>query len=208
MAYYDLFLRYLEQWGLMDFVLPVLLIFTLCFGILQRLHIFGKATGPADAQGSVPWEPNKKVNMILALGISLAAVLPHFTGQGPDVVVMIAQALPNSFVIIFALILSMLLLTLIGGKSKPKENVVAGFLALIAFVALLGILLQAGGFISLPFLSFVIDPNTLAILIVILVFALVVWFVSKKELTDAERATARNERVPNLRTLMEKLFGG
>lgn len=201
MAYQTL-LQNLQQWGLLDFVLPVLLIFTAAFGILQKIKIFGEGTAAAR-------KPNKKVNLILALGIALGATIPHFTGQGPDIVLIMAQLLPNSFVIVLALMISLLLLSLVSPTMKPSENVSAGILAIIALVALVVVILQAGGIVSIQFLNFLLEPNTLAIVIVILVFALVIWFIQRKELTDAERAAAANEKAfKSLRESFGKLFGG
>lgn len=202
MTFYQTLLQNLQQWGLLDFVLPVLLIFTAVFGILQKIMIFGEGAGTQR-------KPNKKVNLILALGMALGATVPHFTGQGPDIVLIMAQLLPNSFVIVLALMISLLLLSLVSPKMKPSENVSAGILAIIALVALVVVILQAGGIVSIQFLNFLLEPNTLAIVIVILVFALVIWFIQRKELTDAERAAAANKKAfESLRESFGKLFGG
>jgi len=172
------------------------------FGILQKIKIFGEGSDAAR-------KPNKKVNLILALGIALGATIPHFTGQGPDIVLIMAQLLPNSFVIVLALLISLLLLSIVSPKMKPSDNVSAGILALIALVALLVVILQAGGIVSIQFLNFLLEPNTLAITIVILVFALVIWFIQRKELSDAERAAAAQAKAfKSLRESFGKLFGG
>lgn len=195
MAVYEQLLRSLEQWGLLDFVLPVLLIFAVSFGLLQRMKIFGAG---ADAAR----KPNKQVNMVLSLGIALAAVIPHLTGQGPDVIVMIAQVLPNSIVIVFGLFLSLLMMSLVTDKRLGKENVIAGILAIIAFAALLFVILQAGGFITLPFLNFLLEPNTLALLVIILVFGLIVYYVQYEKPADDKKI-----KIDDVKNIFERLFG-
>lgn len=183
----------------MDFVLPVLLIFTAAFGILQKTKIFGEGDGAAR-------KSNKKVNLVLALGIALAATLPHFTGKGPDVVLMISQLLPNSFVIVLALLISLLLLSLVSPKMKPAENATAGLLAVIAFIALIVVIMQAGGIVSIQFLNFLLEPNTLAITIIILVFGLVIWYIQRTE--QPTSATPPPKVLTGLRESLGKLFGG
>ena len=198
--YHTGLLRYLEQWGLMDFVLPVLLIFTTAFGILQKLPIF--------KEGEKKDKPNTKVNMVLALGIALAATVPHITGQGPDVVAMIAKLLPNSFLILMAFILSLLLLSLISEPiSSPLKNFVTGGLATLALVTLVITILQAGGIVTFPFLNFILDPNTLSLLIIILVFVLVVYFIQKKELTPDEKKAAKDASLKDWKDTLGKIFG-
>ncbi len=203
MVYYESFLRTLEQWGFLDFVLPVLLIFTAVFGILQKLQIFS-VPDPKDAKKTIP---NKKANLVLALGIALVAVIPHFTGQGPDIVLVLSKMLPNSFVVLIALLLTLLLLGLVAKPEqllKPGESVLAALIALASFVVLLVIILQAGGLLDLPFLYFLLEPNTLAVLIVILVFALVVWYVSK---TDVEKKP-EEPVFKGLKDTLKALLGG
>lgn len=197
MTFHEVLLRNLQQWGLMDFILPVLLIFTTVFGILQKIAIFKDEKDEK--------KPNKKVNLILGLGIALAATIPHFTGQGPDVVLIISNLLPNSFVIVFALMLCLLLLSLVSPKMTAKDNITAALLAFLAFAMLLVVILQAGGLITVPFLNFVLEPNTLAILIIILVFALVIWYVTKKP--ESELIAEEKEPLAGLGKFLKKMFG-
>ncbi len=199
MSYHQTLLRNLEQWGLLDFILPVLLIFTSTFAILQKLQIFKEKQGTTDVV-------NKKVNLILALGISLVAVSPHFTGQGPDIIVILANMLPQSFVVLLAFLLCLALTPLMTDKKAPKENPLIGILVLVAFAALIAIILQAGGFITLPFL-FLIDPNTLSIVIILIVFALVVWYIGKKDKPAPQPGQPPSEPFKNFKEVLQKLIG-
>ena len=81
----------LNNLGVMDSLLPFLLIFTIVFAVLEKTKIIG--------------EGKKQFNVIIALVISLMVVIPHVTGNyppGQDAVQTINNALPNVSVVIIA----------------------------------------------------------------------------------------------------------
>jgi hypothetical protein len=80
----------LEQLGLLDVLLPFLLIFTITFAVLQKSRILG--------------EDSKRFNTIVSLVLALAVVIPHVTNPGgpADVVVIINAALPNVSLLMIA----------------------------------------------------------------------------------------------------------
>ena len=59
------FLTSLESYGLLDALLPFLLIFTVIFAIMQKTKFLG--------------EGKKNFNVVIALVIALIVVLPHVT---------------------------------------------------------------------------------------------------------------------------------
>lgn len=177
MADYRTLLITLDQWGLRDLLLPFAIIFTLCFAILQKLAIF--KTGGKDA--ATQNKPNKKVNTILSLAIAAASLTPHFTGRGFDVVIFINTFLPNSFLLLFVVLLFLALIGTVSEVSgkKPSTHPLMGMLAILSVVSLIVIILQSTQQINYPFLNFLNDPNTQAIAIVILVFVLIIWYINK-----------------------------
>ena len=85
MAYFNLeyILQLWESWGLMDVILPFLLIFAVVYAALTKVKIFG--------------EQKDRIHIIIALVIALAVVVPHVTYMYPpesDVVNIINTALP------------------------------------------------------------------------------------------------------------------
>lgn len=201
MAQYQQVIALLDQWGFRDLFIPFAIIFTLVFALFQKLQIF-KAK---KADGSEEQKADKKISTILALGISAASLIPHFTGQGPDVVVFINNYLPNSFLLIFVVLLFLALIGSVGGKVTGKDNPLVGLIAIASVFVLVLILLQSTQTINYPFLNFLNDPNTQAIAIVILVFGLVIWYISSTEKTDEER-----KKIPltKLKEALGKILGG
>ena len=64
MAYFNLeyILQLWESWGLMDVILPFLLIFAVVYAIADKVKLLGE---------------NKNTHIILALVMALAVIMPH-----------------------------------------------------------------------------------------------------------------------------------
>ncbi|MBI4141579.1 hypothetical protein HY484_01495 [Candidatus Woesearchaeota archaeon] len=202
MSRHQTFLFLLDQWGLRDVLLPFVLIFTFTFALLQKISLFKQGGTGGDAN-----KPNKKINAIIAAGIGLAALIPHFTGTGFDIIVFMNNFLPQSFLL---LLVVLLFLALVGtvtklDDTKPSTHPLVGMIAFAAVLVLVLILLQSTQQINYPFLNFLNDPNTQAIAIVALVFILLIWYITKKELTPQERATKKT--FDSFKKLMGKMFG-
>ena len=165
----------LNTLGLNDVILPFLLLFAILFGVLQKVSIFTEKVG-ADTK------PNKKINAIIALAISLLVVIPHVTGGYPggvDIVDLMNRFLPQSTFVLLAVIIVLLLLGLVGvGIPSGVTWIVGG----IAVLALAGIILFAVTPNRLPaWLSFLSDPALQALIIVLIVFGLIVKFVTSDD---------------------------
>ena len=89
---------YFQQWGVMDFLLPFLLVFTIIFAVMQRTKILGD---------------KKNYNVIVALIVGLLFVVPHIMGSYPlgyDPVQVMNESLP-----------SISLVAVASTKRKPPE---------------------------------------------------------------------------------------
>jgi hypothetical protein len=163
---------YWQQLGLVDVILPFLLLFAVVFGILQKVAIF---TDEKDKT-----KPNKKVNAIIALALALLVVIPHVTGGYPggvDIVDLMNRFLPQSTFVILAVLMVLLLIGLIGAEIP---NAVSMLVGLIGVVAVGFIVLNAVSPYQLPlWLQFLDDPSFQALLIILIVFGLIVWFVTR-----------------------------
>lgn len=96
---------FLEQYGVVEIILPFLLIFTMVFAVLQRIKLFG--------------DNKKNIHVILALILSLITVIPHFTGRYPanyDPVNIINALIPSAGVIAVVVILLLFLFGIFGSK--------------------------------------------------------------------------------------------
>ncbi|MBC8500851.1 MAG: hypothetical protein ISS25_02235 [Nanoarchaeota archaeon] len=180
----------LEQIGLVDVILPFIIIFTIIFAALQKSHILGK--------------DSKKFNVVIAMVMGLAVVIPHVLwgsptlsgGQYPylsngmlDVVQVMNNALPNVSLVAIAFIMIMLILGIIGGDVNFAGTSLGGIAVVISIIAVLIIFLAAADvFTFLPWwLNWIYDPYVKEVVVVILVFGIIIWFITKDDRTSAER---------------------
>lgn len=98
----------LAQWqaaGVFSYALPFLLIFALTFGLLCRINLFSTKTAEGD-------KPNKSINAIIALSVSLMALQFDFVS------LFFSEIFPR-----FGVALSIILVILIlGGLFMPMGN--------------------------------------------------------------------------------------
>ncbi len=172
------FLIQLEQFGLLDAIIPFLLIFAIIFTVSSRTKILGE---------------NKSVHMLVAMAIALLVVLPHIMGsypEGQDVVKIINEAVPNVSLVIVILIAGLILAGLFVKQEgdMPFKGGFFSFLALGAIVYIFG--LSAGWWNGIGVLSFLSNPDIQAVAIIVLVFGLVIFMIT----ADKPMDTARNFR--------------
>ncbi len=156
----------LQNFGVVDFLLPFILVFTIVFAVLQRTKILGD---------------NKNFNVILALVLGLLFVIPHITGTYPlgyDPVAVMNQSLPSISLVAIAAIMLLLLMGIFGTDfSKTAAPIIA--LVAIGFVAY--IFGAALNFWTGPSDAFSWwSPDVTELVIVILVFGLIVWFITRE----------------------------
>ncbi len=166
----DVFLM-LEDLNVMDSLLPFLLIFTVLYAILNKTKIIG--------------EGRKNFNVMVALVLSLMVVIPHITGKFPDPtrdpVVIINTAIPNVSVIIIAVLAVLLIIGIFGKNLDIAGSSLAGWVAIGAFLAVAWIFGSAAGLFGdgfFPLPSFLQDSDTQALLVMILVFGLIIMFIT------------------------------
>ncbi|MBS3176110.1 hypothetical protein J4457_02645 [Candidatus Woesearchaeota archaeon] len=158
--------------GLQDLWLPFALIFVLSYVALQKSGVLGDSK---DA---------KKYNLAIAIVISLLVVIPHVTRTypaGADPIDIINNAIPNVAVILVVIVMFLILIGLFGGKAGWTGSL-AGFIVLASAVAIGWIFLRAAGYLQYggAVLNFLDNPETQALIIIILVFGLIVYFITKE----------------------------
>lgn len=165
------FVRLLYDFGIVDVILPFILIFTVVYAILQKAKIFG--------------EGSKKFNLIIALVLGMLFVVPHVTGQygrlGFDPVEVLNETLPGVSVLLIAFLLVLILVGLFGVSSSGGIATIAVIISLVAITTIFSNATGLWGSAGLPFyLAWLEDPDLQALLIIILVFGLIVWFITKE----------------------------
>ena len=117
-----------------------------------------------------------------------------------------------SFSLIFGLFIyaicgALLLLALRGGEVSVLTPIFSTnfvWVALVAVFILVIILLQSARQIDYPFLDFLNNPNTQAVVIVILVFVLIIWYINKKP----SEPTKPEDYFKKFKDTMKKMFEG
>lgn len=159
--------RYLQDLGVIDFLLPFLLVFVIVFAVLQRTNIMGK--------------DKKNFNIVIALILGLLFVVPHITNTYPlgyDPVLIVNQALPSISLVAIAAIMLLLLLGIFGGDFAKAAM---PFIAIAAIAFVVYIFGAALNWWRGPYDVFWWwTPQVTELLIVVLVFGLIVWFITRE----------------------------
>jgi hypothetical protein len=157
---------YFQTYGIMDFLLPFLLVFTIIYAVMQKTKILGD---------------KKNFNVIVALVLALMFVVPHVMGYYPlgyDPVQVMNESLPSIALVAVAAIMLLILMGVFGTNfSKSAAPFIA--IAAIGFVAyIFGSALSVWTGPSDVFYWW--TPEVTELLIIILMFGLIVWFIVKE----------------------------
>lgn len=156
----------LKNIGVLDIILPFMLIFTIVYAVLQQTHILG--------------EGKKNFNITIAFVMGLGVVIPHVTNsyRGFDPVDLINSALPNVSVWLVGILSVLILIGLFFGKSFSFANsgmlstwIVVGAIIVVGYI----FLNSANLALDIPFIS---DPVVQGLVIFLLVFFLIVKFIT------------------------------
>ena len=173
---------YFDWMILREALLPFLLIFTIMYAVLQRSKILGT--------------DKKNFNVVIALIVALLVVIPHITGTYPgeqDIVLILNNAIPPIAGIMVAILMLMLLLGIWGTEINWVGGTITGWIALISFIVVVYIFGAAANvWYYVPWLYWLTDPNTQALILIILVFAILVWFITKEPSTTKEGGLIKN----------------
>jgi len=177
MVYYGGFftqaIQTLEYLGIRDVILPFILIFTLVFAVLQKTKILG-----TEDDGK---KPRKNFNVVIGFVMAMAVIIPHVTASYPpngDVVDIINAALPNVSIVMIVILMALLVIGVFG-KNVNLMGEIGGWVVLISFVVVLVIFLNAANWFQLPWwLTFLNDSATQGAIVVVLVFAILIWFIT------------------------------
>ncbi len=169
------FFRTLESYGLTDALLPFLLIFTILFSMLQKTNILGRG--------------KRNFNVAVSAIMALLVVIPHITGTyppGADVVEILNTALPNVSIVVVAILMALMIIGLLGGEARWMGGSLSGWFAMVAFGAIIYMFGGAAGWWE-DFTMNWWDNDITTLIIVILVFAIVIWYVTKPD-TSSDKA--------------------
>ncbi len=161
------FASYLQAYGVMDFLLPFVLVFTIIYAVSSRMPLF---------------RDNKNFRVIISLVLGLLFVVPHITGTYPlgyDPVQVMNEALPSISLVAIAAIMLLLLLGIFG---KGFSQAAAPF---IAFGAIGFVIYIFGAALNVwrgPYdIFYWWTTEVTELMVIILVFGLIVMFITKDD---------------------------
>ncbi len=167
---FENFAEALERVGFIDVLLPLLLIFTIIFAVLEKTKILG--------------EGKKNMNVGIALIFALLVVIPHVTGNFPagyDPVQIINAALPSVSLVVVAVVALMILIGVFAHDRIMLGLTAPGWVGLFSVTTLIFIFGSAAGWWSggvLDWLEDVFGSDVVAVLIMLLVFGIIIAFVT------------------------------
>jgi len=165
---------FLEKLGVYDVVLPFLLVFTIVFAILEKTRVLG--TDDIDGK---PW-PKKNLNAVVAFVVAFLVV------ASTSLVRIISEVLAN-VVLLMVLVVSFLMLVGVFWGSKEamleRSDPWMKFFMIIIFIAIVGILLEALGWLRTIIGIIYISPNTdwaatLVLLVIVIGF---MYFITQEQ---------------------------
>jgi hypothetical protein len=189
------FFRVLERWGLIDVLLPFMLIFVIIFAVLEKTQILGAE--------------KRNLNTIMALVISLIVVVPHVTGNYPagyDPIDIMNAALPSVSILVVAIIMLLIMIGLFAHDKVFLGLTMPGWIAFFSIVAIIIIFGSAAGWYASGFSSWlerVFGSDALAIVIMVLVFGVIIAFI-----TGSGKMREEYGAMKGLGFYADKLFGG
>jgi preprotein translocase subunit YajC len=176
---------YLRNMGVVDVILPFVLVFTILYAVLQKVELFG-------GEGK-----SKKYNLVIALAIAASMVIMHTNGYyravlGYDPIDIITGILPGSALILLIVMTVLIVFAVI----MPKEAISIPGSPIVSAVAVLGVIALAGiiihnvfpDFLGYSWPSWLDDSGLQSVIIMIVVFGLVVWFVTSEPKKPEEKS--------------------
>jgi len=164
MAAYDFsqLIADMDSYGVSTILLPFLLVFAIVYAILEKIQIFER----------------KAINVVIAF------VMAFFVATNLHIVSIIRQSLPNVAVVLVAILCVILIIGIFGFRLDISQSGIGGLIAFLAFAVVLYIFGDAAGWwgFNMPWpFSALTDPSIRPMVIVIAVFFLLIWYITKED---------------------------
>lgn len=160
------FNNFLHQFGILDFVLPFFLVFTIVFAVMQKVKLLGT---------------RKSYHVVIALVIALLFVMPHIGGWYPlgfDPVQVMNETLPSIALVAVAAIMLLLLMGVFGTDFSKSAAPIIAIVSIIFVAYIFGSSLHVWDGPSEIF-SWWSDEVT-EVIIILIVFGVIVYFITKE----------------------------
>lgn len=166
MADFSSMFRYFGDLGVMDSLLPFFLIFIIAFAIFEKTKVLG--------------ENKRNMNIAIAFILGMAVIAPHlFPVPGaPDVVNIINSALPQVSVVVVAIVAVFLLIGLFAPDIHWPGGAISGLIVIAAVGIVIYIFGNSANWWNSPQTLGWFGPETQAFILIIIVFAGLVLFIT------------------------------
>ncbi len=155
------FLSWFENIGGFDIILPFLLVFAITFAILDKIKLFGD---------------KRNINAIIAIILAFFLILQQ------DLVFLLQGVLPRVSMLMVTLIMVLLIAGTFGFSEFGE-----GWKSLSVIVAIIGVIWAIGASSNWDIPAFdLLTDQDIAILLILGVFVLVIWFVVKEPSTPGQ----------------------
>ncbi len=174
------FIRTLQYYNVHDVLLPFILVFTVVYAVLAKSKVLG--------------DDSKRFNVVLALVMALSVVIPHVLGLygRRSVVDVINAALPQVSLVVVAIVMFMIMVGIFGKDIEFAGSTLSGWAVLLAIIAVFVIFGNAAGWLHLPRrFYFLEDPQVQSLITVILVFGLIIWFITHEPSDREDREVGK-----------------
>ena len=173
---------------LTEALLPFALVFTIVYSVLLKTKILG-----VESDGKTP---KKNFNTIVSLIIALSVVIPHITRAYPyqwDVVNIINKFLPNVALVTVVIVMLLLVLGLSGKAPDFSKDSMGGGFTLFGIIIIIILFLAAADVFQRSYmpswLYFIYDPQLQALVITLIVFALIIKFITGGDEKTKDKST-------------------
>lgn len=182
------------QWDIIEFLVPFLLVFVIVFAVLQKTKILG--------------DDRKNFNVIVALVMGLAVVIPHFTGMYTtfDPVYVINSSLPQVSLVLVAIVMVLLIIGVFGNEFDIAGTSLAAWVVIVAIIIVALIFGSSVGWFHLPtWLAFLsINPELQALIVMILIFAIIIWFITKEPKKEEQKKRGLSLMIDDMKQAVKK----
>jgi uncharacterized membrane protein len=155
-------------------------------------------------------DKKKNLNVVVSLVFALLVVIPHVTGNYRgwlgtwDPVDIINRALPAVSIVVIAILMLLLLIGLFGGEARMFGVAFRGWVVLISVIIILWIFgASAGWWWGWNWVNNLFGSDSIAIILILVVFGLIIAFITGGDKEREERTTL-NRFSEDLRNI----FGG
>lgn len=187
MALSDLLIT-LQKYGVIDLIIPFMLMFSLIYAVLLKTKMFGDPATDKQA---------KKIYTIIALGFGVMSIIPSFIPiEGvPNLVNIMKSSFPQVSVLLLVVLSIFLILGMFGTTISTEDNPILQtiLIFLIGFVVVIFLrgadVLNANTPIIGQLLFGTGNQDLWNLIVALAVFGLVIWFVTKEDKKAGDKGT-------------------